>query len=216
MHGPGTRPGALVEWAYDRGHAADVRNLHRGDPLPELHEFDWLISTGGPMNCHQDKEYPFLATETKLLKKAIEHDKAVLGLCLGAQLMARSQGAAIRRNDQWEVGWHKVSLDDPWLGKGDLMAFHWHQDTFELPEGAKRIATNFTTANQAFRLSRKVLGLQFHPEATHEWVRECSDDPEYPEGPFVQSREDLVQGLIHQPAMNYWLRRLLQQIEGEL
>lgn len=216
VHGPGSRPDAIAEWAFDQGHAADLRYLFRGDELPELDEFDWLISTGGPMNCHQDEAYPFLAAETALIGQAISKGKAVLGLCLGAQLMARALRAPVRKNNHWEVGWHRVEIDDPKLGIAALTAFQWHQDTFELPEGALLIATNVVTRNQAFRLSDRVVGVQFHPEAIHEWVKECSIDPEYPEGPYVQTRSEIVQGLIHQPAMNYWFRRLLHQIEGDL
>lgn len=216
VHGPATRPEALIEWAYDQGHAVDLRRLHEGDPLPDLGEFDWLISTGGPMNCYQDEEFPFLAEETELLRQALRADKAVLGLCLGAQLMARALEAPVRRNAHWEVGWHKVKVDDPYLGKADLMVFQWHQDAFELPDAALLIATNAATAHQGFRLSKRAVAVQFHLEATHEWVKECAQDPAYPTGSFVQEPSEIVQGLIHQPAMNYWLRRLLQQIEGDL
>jgi GMP synthase-like glutamine amidotransferase len=216
VHGPGTRPDALIEWAFDRGHAVDVKYLFRGDALPELSEFDWLISTGGPMHAFEDEIYPFLATEAALIDQALSANKGVLGLCLGSQLMARALGAEVRKNKHWEVGWHRVAVDDPSLGKADLMAFQWHQDTFELPKGALLIATNAATPVQAFRLSARAVGVQFHPEAIHEWVQECAIDPVYPSGPFVQMPSELVQGLIHQPAMNYWLRRLLQQIEGDL
>ncbi len=216
VHGPGSRPDAIAEWAFDRGHAADLRYLFRGDVLPELADFDWLISTGGPMNCHQDEAYPFLGSETQLIAQAIAAGKGVLGLCLGAQLMARALNAPVKKNDHWEVGWHPVEINDPKLGKATLTAFQWHQDTFELPEDALLVATNSATRNQAFRVSDRVVGIQFHPEAIHQWVQECAIDPEYPEGPFVQTRSEVVQGLIHQPAMNYWFRGLLQQIEGDL
>ncbi len=216
VHGPGSRPDALLDWAFDRGHAVDVRYLFRADPLPELAEFDWLISTGGPMHAFDDDNFQFLVPEVQLLSKALAAEKAVLGLCLGSQLMARARGAKVIKNRHWEVGWHRVSVDDPSLGKGDLMVFQWHQDTFELPKDALLIATNAATPNQGFRLSSRAVGLQFHPEAIHQWVQECAIDPDYPSGPFVQMASELVQGLIHQPAMNYWLRRLLDQIEGDL
>ncbi|CAN5456815.1 type 1 glutamine amidotransferase [soil metagenome] len=216
VHGPGTRPEALVDWAFDRGHAVDVRYLFKGEELPALTEFDWLISTGGPMHAFQDDKFPFLGSESTLIAQAVSANKAVLGLCLGSQLMARALGAGVKKNEHWEVGWHRVQIDDPNLGKGDLMAFQWHQDTFELPKGARLIATNTATPNQGFRLSARQVGVQFHPEAIHEWVQGCATDPDYPTGPYVQMPSELVQGLIHQPAMNYWLRRLLQQIEGDL
>ncbi len=215
-HSAAARPDAIVDWAFDRGHAPDVHGLHKGDPLPDMADFDFLVVTGGPMNCLEDERFPFLTAETKLVEKAIVAGKGVLGLCLGGQLMARASGAKVVKHAHWEVGWHKVRLADEILGKGEIMAFHWHQDTFELPAGAVRIASNPITAEQGFRFSRKVVGLQFHPEATTQWVRECLEDEPYPTGPYVQNREEVVQGLIHQPAMNYWFRRLLQQIEGEL
>lgn len=215
-HSAATRPDAVVDWAFDRGHAPNVCSLYKGESCPNLDEFDFLISMGGPMNCLEDERFPFLAVETKLLKRAILAGKGVLGLCLGAQLIARASGANVTKHQHWEVGWHKVRLDDELLGKGEIMAFHWHRDTFELPKGATRIASNPITPEQGFRVSSKVVGLQFHPEATAQWVRECLEDRPYPVGPHVQNHEEVVQGLIHQPAMNYWFRRLLQQIEGEL
>jgi GMP synthase (glutamine-hydrolysing) len=216
VHGPGTRPDATVEWGFEQGHAVDVRHLYRGDLLPELGEFDWLITTGGPMHAHDDENYEFLPAETALIQRAIEKEKAVLGLCLGGQLIARALGASVRKNSHWEVGWHTVAISDEYLGKGPLTAFQWHQDTFELPKGAVRIATNSATPNQGFRLSDRVVGVQFHPEAISSWVQDAAIDPDYPSGPFVQPPSELVQGLIHLPAMNYWFRRLLHQIEGAL
>ena len=215
-HSAGTRPDALVDWAFDRGHAPNVCALYKGDSCPSVDEFDLLVSTGGPMNCMEDERFPFLAEEVKLIERAIVAGKGVLGLCLGGQLIARAAGAQVKKHEHWEVGWHKVRLDDQLLGKGEIMAFQWHQDTYELPAGARRIASNPITSEQGFRLSNRVIGLQFHPEATAQWIRECLEDKPYPSGPYVQNQEEIVQGLIHQPAMNYWFRRLLQQIEGEL
>lgn len=216
MHGPGTRPDATVEWAFEQGHVVDIRYLFRGDEIPLLSEFDWLVTTGGPMNSTDDENFPFLAREAQLIQQAISAGKAVLGLCLGAQLIARAMGAKVHRNAHWEVGWHSVRVDDAYLGKGDFVVFQWHQDTFDLPEGAARIATNSITENQAFRISPRVVATQFHPEAVTKWIQESAVDPVYPAGPFVQLPNDIVQGLIHLPAMNYWFRRLLHQIEGDL
>lgn len=219
VHGPGTRTDASVTWAETAGHKPEVRYLFRGDPLPQLTEFDWLISTGGPMHALADLKYQkfsFLRDEAELIRQAIELGRGVLGLCLGAQLIARALGANVKPNDHWEVGWHPVEIDDAYLGKERLTAFQWHQDTFDVPKGAVRIATNSATPNQGFRLSKRVVGVQFHPEAITEWVHDCAIDPDYPAGPFVQAPPKLVQGLIHLPAMNYWFKRLLHQIEGDL
>lgn len=215
-HSQPTRPDAVVDWAFDRGHAPDVRSLYAGEPLPDLDDFDFLVVMGGPMSSSDDTRFPWLGEETRLIEKAMEADKAVLGLCLGGQLIARACSTPVVKNDHWECGWHKVKIEDPYVGKGELVAFQWHQDTFRLPDGATRIASNSITREQGFRLSSKIVGLQFHPEAIHDWVRGCLNDVPYPEGPYVQDREEVVQGLIHQPAMNHWFRKLLQQMEGEL
>jgi hypothetical protein len=89
-HSAATRPDAIVDWAFDRGHAPNVCALYKGEPCPEVEEFDFLVSTGGPMNCFEDERFPFLADEAKLLERAIVAGKGVLGLCLGGQLIARA------------------------------------------------------------------------------------------------------------------------------
>lgn len=215
-HSQQTRPDAVVDWAFDRGHAPDVRSLYAGEPLPELEDFDFLVVMGGPMSATDDERYPWLVEETKLIEKSMAADKAVLGLCLGGQLIARACSTPVVKHEHWEVGWHKVRVEDPYVGKGELVAFQWHQDTFRLPTGATRIASNSVTREQGFRLSSKIVGLQFHPEAVHDWIKICLEEDPYPEGPYVQDRHEVVRGLIHQPAMNHWFRKLLQQMEGEL
>lgn len=215
-HSQQTRPDAVVDWAFDRGHAPDVRSLYAGEPLPELEDFDFLVVMGGPMSAMDDERYPWLVEETKLIEKSMAADKAVLGLCLGGQLIARACSTPVVKHDHWEVGWHKVRVEDPYVGKGELVAFQWHQDTFRLPTGATRIASNSVTREQGFRLSSKIVGLQFHPEAVHDWIKICIEEEPYPHGPYVQDRHEVVRGLIHQPAMNHWFRKLLQQMEGEL
>jgi GMP synthase-like glutamine amidotransferase len=216
VHSRPSRPDAVVDWAFDRGHAPVVRSLFAAEPLPEIDEFDFLVVMGGPMSVNDDDIYPWLASETKLIEKSMSAGKAVLGLCLGGQLIARACAAPVVRNDHWEVGWHKIRVEDPYIGKGELVAFQWHQDMFSLPRGATRIASNAVTREQGFRLSDKIVALQFHPEAVHDWVRVCAEEEPYPVGPFVQDRNEVLQGLIHQPAMNHWFRKLLQQMEGEL
>jgi GMP synthase-like glutamine amidotransferase len=215
-HSQPTRPDAVVDWAFDRGHAPDVRSIYAGEPLPALEDFDFLVVMGGPMSATDDDRYPWLLEETQLIEKSMAANKAVLGLCLGGQLIARACSTPVVKHEHWEVGWHKVRVEDPYVGKGELVAFQWHQDTFRLPSGATRIASNSVTREQGFRLSSKIVGLQFHPEAVHDWVKTCVEEDPYPEGPYVQDRQEIVRGLIHQPAMNHWFRKLLQQMEGEL
>lgn len=217
QHSAGTGPGLVSTWAESRGHESFVRRLDLKQPLPSLNEFDWLISLGGPMNCDQETEFPFLRDEKDLIRVSIEEGKAVLGLCLGGQLMARALGARVAKNAHWEAGWFKINLSDPLMPEWtQVTAMQWHQDTFELPRDAQRIATNAITSNQAYRISPKVVGIQFHPEATPEWVLECSHDKPYPSGLYVQSPAELKEGLIHTSELRQWFFELLHQIEGAL
>lgn len=215
QHSPGTSSGTLTTWASDRGHRLEVRRLFAGDRLPDLGDFDWLVSLGGPMNC-DDESVPFLQPERRLVKDAISSEKGVLGLCLGGQIIARSFGANVAPSSRWETGWHAVEIEDAYLGRENLTVFQWHQDTFELPTRCKRFATNSITENQAFRFSDRVVGLQFHPETSADWVRYLTKEDPYPRGSFAQSPDEIVRGLEHQQALQRWFFRLLEQIEGVL
>jgi len=206
QHSSGTPPGSLLEWAGARGHRPDLRLLHDGASLPALNEFDLLVSLGGPMNVDDVEEFPWLADEKRLLREAVGAGRRCLGLCLGGQLMAQALGGDVRPNLHWEAGWHPVTLND---GRR-LTVFQWHQDAFTPPAGAERIATNDITPNQGFRLGASAIGLQFHPEATADWIRECSKEEPYPQGPYVQRPEEIVAGLApHLAEMRAWFFGLL-------
>ncbi len=141
-------------------------------------EFDprqWsgLIVMGGPMNADQTDRYPFLADEVRWLRQAVDAELPVLGVCLGAQLLAKSLGAKVFANRVKEIGWYEVDLfstaaDDP-LFRGvasPATVFHWHGDTFDLPKGAVQLARGAQCENQAFRFGQSAYGLQFHLEMT--------------------------------------------------
>jgi GMP synthase-like glutamine amidotransferase len=210
QHSEGTPPGSILNWATQRGHHIDLYKLHQGDTLPELHSIGLLVILGGPMNVNDVELFPWLAAEKRFLKSAIDSGAACLGLCLGGQLLAQILGARVQKNNHWEVGWHQIALE----GATNLAVFQWHQDCFELPPGAERIATNTITENQAFRFGKKILGFQFHPEATAEWVKECSEDQDYPVGPFVQSPAEVMAGVQQLPAMQKWFFGVLDSLIG--
>jgi GMP synthase (glutamine-hydrolysing) len=130
-----------------------------------------LIILGGPMNVYETDRYPFLEMEDGLIKKAIEKDIPVLGICLGAQLIAKSLGAQITKNREKEIGWYPLRITDE--GSKDKLlkhmsveetVFQWHGDTFEIPRGAAHLAKSPLCPNQAFRFGSSVYGLQFHIE----------------------------------------------------
>lgn len=149
---------------------------------PKVKNYDGLIILGGPMNVDQTKEYPNFITEIESIQTAIENDIPVLGICLGAQLVAKALGAEVFRNPKIEIGWYdvtptKAGRDDNLISKfgGTQKIFQWHGDTFELPHGAVHLARSELCENQAFRYADNVYGFQFHLEVekrlVDRWLR---------------------------------------------
>jgi GMP synthase-like glutamine amidotransferase len=143
--------------------------------LPDLEDFEALIVMGGPMGVADVTDYPWLPSEMDLIGRAISSGKKVLGICLGAQLIAAALGARVYRNRCREIGWWPVSAAENVTVSNLLpetfVPFHWHGETFELPEGANLLAYNTTCHNQAFTLGNQVIGLQFHLETTTKSAR---------------------------------------------
>lgn len=159
-----------------------------------------LVVLGGTMSAYDDRRYPFLAREADWLCEAIERPIPVLGICLGAQMMARALGASVYAAATREIGWYRIEMlpecrDDPLLSVADSSAtvFHWHGDTFDLPEGAVRLARGVQAGrqppgvapsceNQAFRFGRWNYALQFHVEMTPRLMRQWLNNPEFTAG----------------------------------
>jgi len=128
---------------------------------------------GGPQSVYEDKKFPYLRDEMRLIEDAIKHEKPVLGVCLGSQLLAAALGSSVYPVRQKEIGWHRVTLSKSIatdrLFNGEprsLTAFHWHGDVFDLPRGATLLASSALTANQNFRYGKTAYGLLFHLEVT--------------------------------------------------
>lgn len=141
------------------------------DATPDISRYNGLIVLGGPMNCDQVDRHPHLDTEIEVIKEAIREGKPVLGVCLGAQLIARALGAKVRKNPVKEIGWYELNPTDD--GRKDPVTgefaetqqiFQWHGDTFDIPHGAVHLATSPDCRNQAFRFKHNVYGFQFHLE----------------------------------------------------
>ncbi len=166
----------------EAGAEIDLRQPYRGDKLPaDAAGHDALVVLGGGQNALADDEYPYFPALLQVLRDFDRRDRAVLGICLGAQLVARAFGGENRIGGATEFGWCGVSLTqegrtDAVLGAAPetFPIFQWHDDTFILPDGAVRLATNSAAANQAFRIGRAVYGFQFHFEADSPMVREWS------------------------------------------
>lgn len=192
--------GCIGPWLQAQGHAVQGSALYAGAPLPAIEDFDVLIVMGGPMNIYEHAAHPWLVAEKVLIRAAIAAGRRVLGICLGAQLIADVLGGPVRRNAETEIGWFPVQLTAEGRAHPLLTglperftAFHWHGDTYALPPGAQRLAASEACAQQAFAWDGgRVLGLQFHLEVTQanarEWFRHESVTP----AAYVQAPEQIL------------------------
>lgn len=199
QHVPFEGPASIVDWAEERGYALTGSHLYRGDPLPDLDDFDFLVAMGGPMSVNDVGEHAWLVPEMCLIRAAIDADKPVLGVCLGAQLIARAMGATVHPAREKEIGCFPVTRSaglPPGVFDGLPETFeplHWHGETLELPLGAVRLAETQACPNQAFQLGRRVIGLQFHLESTPDSIQALTDHcaDEIVGGRFQQSVETI-------------------------
>jgi GMP synthase-like glutamine amidotransferase len=181
----------LVAEALDEARADTcILRAHAGEPLPSGHEgYDALVLLGGAQSALDDAEHPYLPAEAALARAYGEAGKPVLGICLGAQIVARAYGAQNILGRPLEFGWHPVRTNaagdaDPIVSAIAPAAplFHWHVDTFTLPPGAIHLAESDRTAMQAFRIGRAVYGIQFHFEADTRlvagWTRDFAGEIE--------------------------------------
>jgi GMP synthase-like glutamine amidotransferase len=172
-------PGRLGEFLSSKGILPDVIELENGDHLPRKPDnYRFIIILGGPMNVYEEDKFPYLRDEDRLIKDAIERGVPILGICLGAQLIAKAAGAKVLANPVKEIGWYNVQLtkegmEDP-LFRGldrEFSVFQWHGDTFFIPEGGVMLAGSILCKSQAFRY-RSAYGLQFHLEVTEGMIKE--------------------------------------------
>ena len=179
--------GTIEEYLLSKGHKIDRRELQDGDSVPSKLDYDAIIILGGPMNVYEEDKYPFLKDEDKLIKEAIKKEIPTLGICLGAQLIAKAAGAKVSKNKVKEIGCYKVNLteagkNDPvFKGLGESFdVFQWHGDTFGIPENGNLLATAELCTNQALRVGKYIYGLQFHMEVTdkmiYEWINSYDEE----------------------------------------
>jgi len=197
QHVPFEDLGSLKSTLLDLGHDLSCTRLYAGELLPHCDQFEALIVMGGPMGVYDEALYPWLADEKRLIQEAIRTGKHLLGICLGAQLIATVLGAAVTRNPQPEIGWFPLRLAAEFTRSRwgnflnvDEPVFHWHGDTFALPEGALPIGSSDACANQGYIVGERIIGLQFHLETTPEsalaLISECADQLD-DTNPYVQS-----------------------------
>ncbi|WP_372773321.1 type 1 glutamine amidotransferase [Mangrovibacterium sp.] len=195
-------PGSLTTWFKQNNFPVEYTRFYEpAFKLPELASFDQLIVMGGPMGVNDEVDYPWLKEEKELIKAAIKKGKTVVGICLGAQLIASALGKKVFPNKHTEIGWFPIlktkAAEHEKLVAGFQQAtqvFHWHGDTFDLPEQAKHLFYSEACPNQAFLIGNKVLGLQFHLEVepdSLEGMLENAGNELLGEFSFIQSKESI-------------------------
>lgn len=214
QHVPFEGLGEIEPWMHEHGHRLTPTQFFREDALPDPENVDWLIVMGGPMNVYEYRNHPWLREEKLFIERMIAQSKCVLGICLGAQLIADVLGAKVYQNREKEIGWFPVT----WRGEaaaffGDaaspLNVFHWHGDTFDLPSEATLLAESEGCRHQAFSYGPSVVGLQFHLEMNPSDVAAllkhgCAD---LTPGRFVQLEGEMMR--YEHPEAKAALRQLL-------
>ncbi|EDY21666.1 glutamine amidotransferase class-I [Chthoniobacter flavus Ellin428] len=198
-HQPEEGPAKIADWAAARGHTLNRTALYAAEAPPSLEAFDLLVIMGGGMNIYQHRDHPWLVTEKEFLRRAIDAGKPILGICLGAQLLADVLGGKVYQNAEKEIGWFPVSFRE----RTGLFAqfpetmnvMHWHGDTFSLPPNARLIADSTGCAHQAFVWGDRVVGLQFHLEMGAVNVADLATvaAEDLTPGRFVQSAAQLTE-----------------------
>jgi GMP synthase-like glutamine amidotransferase len=199
QHVPFEGLGSIAPWLAAAGYDITSTRFYESAELPDVDEIDLLVVMGGPMSVNDEDQFPWLAAEKRFIRAAVQAGKPVLGVCLGAQLIASAAGARVFANPQKEIGWFPVQGIDRgsqahFQFPPSATVFHWHGETFDLPAGAVRLAQSQACPNQAFQLGRSVIGLQFHLESTpasaRDLVANCRD--ELIPAKYVQSEDQIL------------------------
>jgi GMP synthase-like glutamine amidotransferase len=216
--------GLIEDWILKREHSLTEFHLYDDPCLPPVSGFDMLIIMGGPMSVNDEKQFPWLAREKELISQCLESEKPVLGICLGAQLIASALGNKVFRGRHTEIGWFPVDFHTVDAGKfpprlpAKAIVFHWHGDTFDLPEGAILLSSSAVTPVQAFLAYGKLLALQFHleikPENISLMINHAGD--ELVSSPYIQDASALSEGLTNLPENNKLIETFLDYLANQV
>src|SRR5438552_14003031 len=221
QHDPFEDLGFFAEVLEKQGADYRVIRLFHGEmPAEEWENVTALIILGGPMSVDEEESFPFLRWEKRIIRAAIDEAVPILGICLGAQLIASTLGTQVFHGPVKEIGWSPISITphgqvDSLLGylPESATVFQWHSDGFELPAGAIRLASSVNYENQAFRLGRNIYGLQFHLEVTPRmvarWVDERSKD--LAQALYILPDKILADTQSYAPALKYYGERFLSE-----
>ncbi len=197
QHVPFEGLGSIASWLEGRRASVSYTHFYEESTLPKLDGLDLVIAMGGPMSVNDESTLPWLRMEKQFLRDAVVQGIPVLGVCLGAQLIANALGSRVYRNAQREIGWFQIEAtpgtSEAFRFPDKCRVFHWHGETFDLPNGAVRLARSAACENQAFQVGKNVIGLQFHLETTPQSAASilfnCKD--ELAPGPYIQTESEL-------------------------
>lgn len=214
---------AVTGWAEERGHDCTIIDPSIGGILSDMEPFDFLVVLGGPMSVYEEERYPWLAEEKKFILGAVRGGKAVLGICLGGQLLAEVLGGKVYRHEHKEIGFHSIrrtGQPHP-LFEGMPDRFHsyqWHGDAFDLPPGADRLAYSEACRNQAFAYGPNVLGTQFHLESTPTCIETMLNrwSGELQAAPYIQNADRIREQLARTRDSHAMLHGILDRFERNL
>ena len=230
QHVPFEGLGSMEEWFAGRGHALSRVRFFAGElPDPKGTAADWLVVMGGPMGVHDEAGFPWLRAEKAALRAALDRGAAVLGVCLGAQLLAHVLGAEVKPNAAREIGWFPVELSAAakaaWPGRvfpDRFTPFHWHGDTFGIPAGAVPLGASEACAHQGFLWRERALGLQFHPEVTpaslEALIGNCGGELAIAgteRGRYVREAAELRAGLPGAAGLNAMMEKACLRLESQ-
>lgn len=219
QHVPFESIGMIKDWIHEHNVQHTATHLYNHEVLPDINDFDWLIIMGGPMSVNDEDDIKWLKTEKEFIKQAIAADKTVIGICLGAQLIANALDAKVYKNRHKEIGFFPVKQTvianevkqsvEPYVISSaarnlatnftelfdNQTVFHWHGETFDLPENAVLLASSEACINQVFLYKENVLGLQFHLEMDEAAIEKIMENcrAELVESKFIQSEETIRQ-----------------------
>ena len=194
-------PALIGDWAHENNFPVTLTRFFADDPLPAIRSFDLLIVLGGPMGVNDVHQYPWLQEEIDFLKEILGEKIPVLGICLGAQLIAKALGSSVYRGAHKEIGSFPISVAKDNFPEevkkqipADPVVFHWHGDTFDLPENSKILASSTATPHQAFLYNDNVIGLQFHLETTEQAMRNLVEHAgdEIVAGRYIQTSQQML------------------------
>lgn len=223
-HVPYERLGCIEDWIDQKKFESAKTNFYEEYHFPDLNDFDILIIMGGPMSVNNENKFPWLSEEKQFIKKAIDADKVILGICLGSQLIAQVLGVKVFQNKNKEIGWFKITREN--ITNNDSafniipdnqIVFQWHGDTFEIPDGAVKTFGSEACTNQAFIYREKIFALQFHLEITETGLIDLINHNrnELVTSNFIQTENDILDKALNCQETNKLMFEFLDQIKKE-